>query len=61
MTLKDKMAHRQIIGDLMYNTLLLIEYPDIKSADFEEDYSWNCNFKVNISDFNQNNQIYQQG
>lgn len=32
---------------------------DIKSADFEEDYSWNCNFKVNISDFNQNNQIYQ--
>ena len=35
MVLSDKMAYRQIIGGLMYNTLLFIEYPDILPTDFD--------------------------
>ena len=35
MTLSDKMAYRQIIGCLMLNPLLLIEYPDITPSDFD--------------------------
>ena len=36
MTLSDKMAYRQIIGCLMLNPLLLVEYPDIFPQDFVE-------------------------
>lgn len=36
MTLSDKMAYRQIIGCLMTNPLLFIEYPDIYPTDFVE-------------------------
>lgn len=35
MVLSDKMAYKQIIGCLMYNTLLLLEYPDILPTDFD--------------------------
>jgi len=35
-TLSDKMAYRQIIGCLMLNPLLLIEYPNIYPSDFIE-------------------------
>ena len=35
MTLSDKMAYRQIIGSLMHNPLLLIEYSDINPTDFD--------------------------
>jgi len=35
LVLSDKMAYRQIIGGLMYNTLLFIEYPDILPTDFD--------------------------
>ena len=35
MVLSDKMANRQIIGDLMLNTLLFLDYPDIQPLDFE--------------------------
>lgn len=34
MTLSDKTAYRQIIGSLMINTLLFIEYPDLEVTDF---------------------------
>ena len=34
MTLSDKMAYRQIIGCLMLNPLLFIEYPDMSPTDF---------------------------
>ena len=36
MTLSDKMAYRQIIGCLMINPLLFIEYPDMYPTDFIE-------------------------
>lgn len=36
MTLIDRPAYRQIIGSLMANTLLLLEYPDIQVSDFIE-------------------------
>lgn len=36
MTLSDKMAYRQIIGCLMINPLLFIEYPDMYPTDFVE-------------------------
>lgn len=36
MTLTDKVAYRQIIGCLMRNPLLLLEYPDIYTTDFDE-------------------------
>lgn len=35
MVLSDKMAYRQIIGSLMINPLLLLEYPDIEPTDFD--------------------------
>ena len=35
MTLSDKMAYRQIIGGLMINPLLFLEYPDIEPTDFD--------------------------
>ena len=35
MTLSDKMAYRQVIGCLMKNPLLFIEYPDIHPLDFD--------------------------
>ena len=35
MTLSDKMAYRQIIGCLMKNPLLFLEYPDIHPLDFD--------------------------
>lgn len=35
MVLTDKMANRQVIGSLMLNTLLLIEYPDLTASDFD--------------------------
>ena len=34
MNLIDKNAYLQIIGSLMHNTLLLLEYPDIEANDF---------------------------
>lgn len=34
MILIDRPAYRQIIGSLMHNTLLLLEYPDIEPTDF---------------------------
>lgn len=34
MVLIDRSAYRQIIGSLMHNTLLLLEYPDIEANDF---------------------------
>ena len=36
MNLIDRPAYRQIIGSLMYNTLLFLEYPDIEVSDFIE-------------------------
>ena len=36
MNLIDRTAYRQIIGSLMHNTLLLLEYPDIEPTDFIE-------------------------
>ena len=36
MILSDKMAMRQIIGCLMLNPLLFLEYPDISSTDFDD-------------------------
>ena len=36
MTLSDKAAYRQIIGSLMKNPLLLLEYTDIYPTDFDE-------------------------
>lgn len=36
MNLIDRPAYRQIIGSLMHNTLLLLEYPDIEASDFIE-------------------------
>lgn len=36
MNLIDRPAYRQIIGSLMHNTLLLLEYPDIEPSDFLE-------------------------
>jgi len=36
MNLIDRAAYRQIIGSLMHNTLLLLEYPDIEANDFIE-------------------------
>ena len=35
MTLSDKSAYRQIIGCLMQNPLLFLEYPDISPKDFD--------------------------
>lgn len=35
MTLSDKMAYRQVIGCLMKNPLLFLEYPDIYPLDFD--------------------------
>ena len=35
MTLSDKMAYRQVIGCLMKNPLLFLEYPDIMPFDFD--------------------------
>ena len=35
MTLSDSMAYRQVIGCLMYNPLLFLEYPDIRPQDFD--------------------------
>mgnify|MGYP002853119300 CR=1 FL=1 len=35
MTLSDKMAYRQVIGCLMQNPLLFLEYPDIVPTDFD--------------------------
>ena len=35
MVLSDKMSYRQIIGGLMQNPLLFIEYPDINPKDFD--------------------------
>lgn len=42
MTLSDKMACRQIIGCLMLNPLLFLEYPDINPSDFEEKVARVC-------------------
>ena len=36
MTLSDKTAYRQVIGCLMQNPLLFLEYPDIFPTDFDE-------------------------
>ena len=36
MTLSDKMAMRQVIGCLMLNPLLFLEYPDINPMDFDD-------------------------
>lgn len=36
MTLSDKMAMRQVIGCLMLNPLLFLEYPDISPTDFDD-------------------------
>ena len=36
MTLIDRAAYRQIIGSLMMNTLLFLEYPDLQPSDFIE-------------------------
>ena len=35
MVLSDKMAYKQVIGCLMYNPLLFLEYPDILPTDFD--------------------------
>ena len=35
MVLSDKMANRQVIGGLMLNTLLFLEYPEIVPSDFD--------------------------
>ena len=37
MVLSDKMANRQIIGSLMLNPLLFLEYPDLSPTDFDND------------------------
>ena len=35
MVLSDKMANRQVIGGLMLNTLLFLEYPELAPSDFD--------------------------
>ena len=35
MTLSDTMAYRQVIGCLMHNPLLFLEYQDIEVSDFD--------------------------
>ena len=42
MTLNDNMAVRQVIGCLMYNPLLFLEYTDIYSTDFESKVARAC-------------------
>ena len=42
MTLSDTTAYRQIIGCLMKNPLLFLEYPDLKPADFDLDVAMRC-------------------
>lgn len=42
MTLSDKMAMRQVIGCLMLNPLLFLEYPDISSTDFDDKAARAC-------------------
>lgn len=36
MTLSDKTAYQQVIGSLMKNPLLLVDYDDLKAEDFDE-------------------------
>ena len=42
MTLSDNAAYRQVIGSLMLNPLLLLEYSDIYAADFENKVARIC-------------------
>ena len=42
MVLSDNMATRQIIGCLMLNPLLLLEYPDIYATDFDNKVARIC-------------------
>ena len=42
MTLSDNLAVKQIIGGLMQNTLLFLEYPDIEPYDFENKVARIC-------------------
>lgn len=42
MVLSDKMAYRQVIGDLMQNPLLLLEYQDIYPTDFDQKVARIC-------------------
>ena len=42
MTLSDTMAYRQVIGCLMYNPLLFLEYQDIEVSDFDIEVSRIC-------------------
>ena len=35
MTLSDPVAYSQVIGCLMHNPLLFLEYPDIQAQDFD--------------------------
>ena len=42
MVLSDKMAYRQIIGSLMHNPLLFIEYQDINPKDFDSKVARVC-------------------
>ena len=46
MTLSDTMAYRQVIGCLMYNPLLLVEYSDIQAADFDYTAAKVCLFAI---------------
>ena len=46
MTLSDNMAYRQVIGCLMYNPLLFLEYPDIQAQDFDYRPAKVCLFAI---------------
>ena len=51
--LSDKMANRQVIGSLMLNTLLFLEYPDLTPSDFDNNVIRICFIAIN--------NLYKQG
>ena len=51
--LVDKMANRQVIGSLMQNPLLFLEYPDLKVTDFDSNMVRICFIAIS--------NLYQQG
>ena len=46
MTLSDSYTYRQVIGCLMYNPLLFLEYPDIQAQDFDFNPAKVCLFAI---------------
>lgn len=53
MTLSDKTAYRQIIGSLMHNPLLFLEFTDITPIDFDIQVARICFIIIH--------KLYQQG